>query len=170
MEEWKDIVGYEGLYQVSNMGRVKSLERMVIVGNMGGVRFVNERILKGRPNHDGYLRVAFRNKGKLIDYRIHTLVALHFISNENKYCEINHIDKNVTNNTVDNLEWCTRQHNVVHSKGKRVSKISQDNIVIDKFKSTVEASKSVNGCSSGVAMVCRGERKLYKGFIWRYDV
>ena len=103
MEIWKDVVGYEGLYQVSNMGRVKSL-------NYG-----RERILKASDNGSGYLYVALCKKGKYKNFLVHRLVAMVFISNpENKPC-IDHIDTNKRNNKVENLRWVTHEENIIYS-------------------------------------------------------
>ena len=107
MEIWKDVVGYEGLYQVSNMGRVKSL-------NYG-----RERILKASDNGSGYLYVALCKKGKYKNFLVHRLVAMVFISNpENKPC-IDHIDTNKRNNKVENLRWVTHEENMNNSLSKK---------------------------------------------------
>ena len=108
-EIWKPIKGYEGLYEISSLGRVKSLERYV--ANNGGKYLIKERILKPTKNQYGYLYVVISknniNKHKLI----HRLVAETFISNKHSKRTINHINGIKTDNTLENLEWCTHKHN-----------------------------------------------------------
>ena len=96
-EIWKDIEGYEGLYQVSNLGRVRNI-----------------RVLKPAPTKDGYLRVCFSVCGKTKGFLVHRLVAKAFIPNTQN-SEVNHIDGNKMNNSVGNLEWSTRSDNILHA-------------------------------------------------------
>lgn len=109
-EIWKDIKGYEGLYQVSNIGRVKSLKKEVN-GRGNKIRIVKERILKPVIVYNGYERVILSKNCKTKLYRVNRLVAQAFIPNNNNYPIINHIDGNKRNNIVDNLEWCSYSHN-----------------------------------------------------------
>ena len=102
-EEWRDIKGYEGKYQVSNLGRVKSLK-----DRYGNYR---EKILSMRSNKGGYKRVGLWKNGEGKTYYIHRLVAEVFIPNPNNYLEVNHKDENKQNNKVENLEWCSREYN-----------------------------------------------------------
>ena len=109
MEEiWKDIKGYECIYQVSNLGNVKSLDRLS----------TNGRRLKGKllakTNSKGYIKVTLTNKNKSDNRDIHRLVAQAFIPNPENKPQVNHIDEDKTNNTVDNLEWCTAKENINH--------------------------------------------------------
>lgn len=118
-EEWKDIIGYEGVYQISNLGRVKSLPRIIQSSNKGHVytKRVFPRFL--HPNIDafGYLNVNLYKGKKCLTKKIHRLVAEHFIPNPNGYNVINHKDENKTNNVVTNLEWCTQDYNVHYGTG-----------------------------------------------------
>ena len=102
-EIWKDIKGYEGKYQVSNLGRVKSLNYK---------RTGEEKILKPTKTEKGYLFVCLRRNSKAKSYRVHRLVAEHFIPNTDTNLEVNHKDENKENNCVTNLEWCTHIYNV----------------------------------------------------------
>lgn len=113
METWKDIKDYEGCYQVSNLGRVKSLERTV----KRGTNFlpIKERILKSYINTDGYLMVDLRKDGKRKTTRIHRIVGEAFITNLENKPEINHKDGIKINNEPENLEWCTHGENIKHA-------------------------------------------------------
>ena len=105
-EEWRDIPGYEGLYQVSNLGRVKSLEK---IDARGWHR--KEKILVQIDNMHGYYQLMlYKNKNKK-KISVHRLVALAFIPNPNNYPCVNHKDENKHNNNADNLEWCTHKYN-----------------------------------------------------------
>lgn len=134
MEEWRDIEGYEGLYQVSNEGRVKSLNfhRQKI-----------ERIIKPSTNKKGYKRVLLQNNGKKKNYLVHRLVAKTFISNPNDYPIINHKDENPSNNFVDNLEWCNSQYNNTYNNRhlKCAHKIAKSHL---GSKASDEARKHVS--------------------------
>lgn len=120
IEQWKDIEGYEGLYQVSNLGNVKSLNRTSI--KEGRDYRVKEKILKTFLCSSGYPTVVLSNNGKKETLMVHRLVALHFIPNPHKYEQINHKDENKNNNNVDNLEWCTAEYN--DNYGSRNNNIS----------------------------------------------
>lgn len=113
MEVWKDIKGYEGYYQVSNLGKVKRLAKKVLQSN-GSLAIYRERVLK-EENTKGYLRVTLSRGNKQKRFLIHRLVATHFILNINKKRFVNHIDGNKENNKFINLEWCTSSENEIHS-------------------------------------------------------
>lgn len=105
-EVWKDVAGYEGLYQVSNLGRVASLERITSKGV-----HVPYKLLSQSNDKDGYKKVGLYKDGKVEVGRVHRLVATAFIPNPYNYPVINHKDENKQNNVVDNLEWCTVKYN-----------------------------------------------------------
>lgn len=124
MEVWKDIEGYEGLYQVSNLGRVKSVTRETPFTNRWGQRITRTRkefIMKPKKQYNGYLVICLRNNGGRY-FSIHRLVANAFIPNPENKPQIDHIDGNKENNCVDNLHWVTAAENaanplwVEHSK------------------------------------------------------
>lgn len=114
LEIWKDIEGYEGLYQVSNLGRVKSLER-TIVRSDGQKRFLPEKILSCSLDDRGYVRAKMCRNNKHISKRVHRLVAETFIDNPDNKIEVNHKDGIKTNNKISNLEWATGYENLKHA-------------------------------------------------------
>ena len=168
MEEiWKDIEGYEGLYQVSNMGRVRSLRKNIIL-RQGITR--------------GYERVVLSTNNIQKGYYIHRLVATAFISNPDNLYQVNHKDENKTNNRVDNLEWCTREYNYNYgTRGKRISlkntngkksKITlQYDIngnLIKEWKSTMDVQRNLGFNQSSISKCCRGKYACAYGYIWKY--
>ena len=182
-EIWKEIVGYEGLYKVSDKGNVKSVERLDSIGRRcGGL------ILRAREHKHGYLHVALYKNGKRKNKLIHRLVSESFIPNPNFFLEVNHIDENKKNNEVANLEWCDTKYNVnygtrnVRVGNKLSKKVKATNVTngeVIRFKSTAEAGR--NGYSHGnVSSACRGcyrsgkskligDGHLYKGHSWEYE-
>lgn len=108
-EIWRDIKGYEGKYQVSNFGNVRSL----MYHNTKGIKRIS--LLKPATDGKGYLRCALSKNNILTTFKVHRLVAQAFIPNPNNYPQINHIDGNKKNNKVDNLEWCTNSINQIHA-------------------------------------------------------
>lgn len=109
IEIWKDILGYEGIYQVSNLGRIKSLARKV------GKTTVKECVVNNKPSKNGYVVVQFYKDRSAKAHNVHRVVASHFISNPNNYKVVNHINSIRSDNRVDNLEWCTQSYNLYHS-------------------------------------------------------
>ena len=173
IEIWKDIKDYEGLFQVSNLGRVKSL------GN--GRTYKTSRIRKLYTNKYGYLQVQLCKDGKRKWFRVNRLVATAFLDNPEGKTEVNHIDEDKTNNRVDNLKWEWHKDNINHgTRNERVSKamtngklskkvlqLSIDGKLIREWPSVAECGR--NGFNIGhVAACCRGEQKTHKGFLWMY--
>lgn len=113
MEVWTDIKGYEGYYQISNLGNVKSLPRVVMSAGRPIKRV--GKLLKQYRGTDGYVFVRLCKLGKAKYWRSHRLVAIHFIENPNDYPAVNHLDADVTNNQASNLEWCTIKQNNKHT-------------------------------------------------------
>lgn len=163
-EVWKDIIGYEGRYMISNFGRIKCVERIQKWGN--GYRHIKEYILtpkrKGKINP--YLTIIlYDNKGRDKTYHIHRLVALHFVDGYFDGADVNHKDGNKSNNTYTNLEWCTRSENQLHSryvlgnnigwqKGnpgpnpKKIVQLKKDGTFIKEWPSIAEAARGI-GCN-----------------------
>lgn len=185
-EIWKDIKGYEGLYQISNLGRVKSLRKWI----RGYNGYKNEeRILKPYIHHgpDYYVVTLCKNKNKKM-HLLHRLIAKAFIPNPNNYPQINHIDGNKQNNNITNLEWCTQSQNTKHAfkmglekpnrymlyKKDRISPLCKKVIqydkngnIITKFKSCAEATRITK--INHISDCCRGKVKTAGGFIWKYS-
>ena len=178
-EEWRDVVGYEGLYQVSNQGRVKSLERKVPKRN--GERTVKERILKPITDRYGYLIVCLCAGGKQKMFKVHRLVCQAFHKNpENKLC-VNHIDENKTNNAASNLEWSTYEENNNHgtrneriakgiakARSKPVGQYTRDGELIKIWPSVMETERKTGFRHSAISRVANGKYKQAYGFIWKY--
>ena len=173
MEEiWKDIKGYEGKYQVSNFGNVKSLNY-----NHTG----KEQLLKPVQYNNGYLCINLYKPLKR--FLIHRLVANAFIPNPDNLPCVNHKDENKHNNHVYNLEWCTNKYNINYgtcieriretqlndpNKSKKVYQYTLDGKFVREWKSTQECGR--NGFNQGaVSSCCRGEIKTYKGFKWSFE-
>lgn len=167
-EIWKPIEGYEGDYQVSNLGRVKSVERTRKGKNNCIVRFP-EKILKGKCDKDGYIEYALCTGHKQVKYcRAHRLVAEAFIANPNNLPQVNHINTIKNDNRVENLEWVTSQYNSVYSNSKPVGMYKNGKLV-NTFLSIAE----VTYCGYDrqvVSKCCRGVKhfKTHKGYEWRF--
>ena len=174
-EEWRDVVGYEGLYQVSDQGRVKSLERKV--PKWDGERTVKERILKPAPTKYGYLQLNLYAGGKQKALTVHRLVCEAFHENPDNKQEVNHINENKTDNRACNLEWCTRTENCNHgSRNERVAKAqskpvaqyAQDGELIKVWPSTMEVGRQTGFSQGYISLAANGKHKQACGFIWKY--
>lgn len=121
-EVWKPVKDYEGLYEVSNLGRVRSLDRKV----RGGVRVYKGKIRRLMRNWDGYLRVALTKDGNAKVFFVHRLVSMAFIPNPEGKSQVNHIDGVKSNNVLENLEWVSASENGLHAYATGLSKISEE--------------------------------------------
>lgn len=142
-EIWKDIKGYEGLYQISNLGRVKNYERKVRICRRGyeGLRIHKERIMKPSINNRGYAFVSLCKDGKYKTKFVHRMVAENFISNPNNYPCVNHKDENPLNNSIDNLEWCTYAYNNAYGgRNERISKSRKGMKFTDEHRANLSKS------------------------------
>ena len=168
-EIWKDIIGYEGLYQVSNLGRIKSLPRN------GTVK--EQKILKQTLDTNGYLTIGLHKNNKAKKINIHRIVAETFVANINNYNIINHKDGNKQNNRVDNLEWCTQKHNIKEAirlglqipyNKKPVFQYDKNGNFIKKYNSVCEAERKTKIFQSNISKCCLKQRHSAGGFVWRY--
>lgn len=160
-EIWRDIEGYEGIYQVSNKGRVKSLYKG------------SERILKLHDNGIGYLRAHLTKENTSKHIRVHRLVAQAFIPNPYNLPEINHRDENKKNNCVENLEWCDRRYNVNYGTrnertSRKILQYSKSGEFIREWQSAAEVKRVLGIDRSHISACCKGKLKSSGGFIWRY--
>lgn len=177
-EEWKPVKGYEEYYEISNLGRVRSLDRIVTQKNRWGqdiTHLYKGKVLTGDKAPNGYLSVDFRIKGHIKRKLVHRLVAEHFLDKPNGKDYINHLDCNPTNNRVENLEWCTQSENIQYAYDngtktpphqKKVEQYDMDGNLIKVWESIAQA---VRGCGcKNIRKVCIGERTKAGGFIWKY--
>lgn len=185
MEEiWKPIIGFEGCYEISNYGRIKSYRS----GNGG-------RVLSTKNSKGDYLRIVlFRDKKTRKSISIHRLVAEHFIPNPYNLPQVNHIDGNRQNNKYDNLEWCTGKHNIHHAlqlhpnmldgmieynksiRPKPILQIAKNGDVVERFPSAKAASRKTGICSRNIVQVANHDknehgylRKTAGGYLWRFE-
>ena len=172
MEIWKNIKGYEGLYQVSNMGRVKSLERKNSQG-----RTVKERILKPAVKKAGYVEVNLYAGGKPKTCKVHRLVCEAFNDNRDEKPEVNHINEIKTDNRACNLEWCTRRENNNHgthnersgkARSKPVAQCTKEGELVKTWSSLTEIGKQTGFSQGSISEAANGKRKQAYGFIWKY--
>ena len=175
-EIWKDKKDYEGLYQVSNLGRAKSLDRY-IKGKGHSLQFKKGRILKQTKDRYGYLQVTLCKNNIKKEYKVHRLVAEAFIDNPDNLSQVNHRDENKLNNNVDNLEWCDAKYNSNYGTGiERRAKSRQIPIIqytldgefVREWDSAIQAEREGGFSNSHIIAVCKGKRPHHKGYIWRY--
>ena len=177
MEEiFKNIYGYEGLYQISNLGRVKSLNYRCTK---------KEKVLKPCKNTNGYLQVHLYKDSENKYMLVHRLVADAFISNPYNLSDVNHKDEDKTNNCVSNLEWCTREYNCnfgsrnersAKSRSKLLTgvyntKLSKSVRCIETnqiFPSTMEVQRQLGFAHCSIVQCCNGKLKSAYGYHWKY--
>jgi len=165
-EEWRDIKGYEGLYKISNSGKIKSYPRN------GTVK--KERIIKPCFDKYGYLQIVLKNKTSKC-FRVHRLIALAFIPNINNLETINHIDGNKLNNTIDNLEWNSIEQNNNHAykiglnKRKSIIQFDLNGNLIKKWNSSREIERALGFLHSNILECCKGRYNQMNGFKWRFE-
>ena len=170
MEEWKDIIGYEGLYEVSNIGRVRS-------NHSGTWKIMKQSIRKG-----GYKKIFLRKNKERKSFFVHRLVATAFIPNPDKLPFINHKDENPSNNNVENLEWCTHLYNMTYGtcqerartthleKTPSILMYDKEGVLNAVFNSVVEAEKETGIPHSNIISCCKGRLKTAKGYVWKYSM
>lgn len=192
-EIWKPVKGYEGLYEVSNLGRVKRLARDIAqknpnpVSNDICVQHIEERILKTRPNKSGYPLILLRGSsdGKRRGFSVHRLVAKAFIPNPDNLPQINHKNEIRSDNRVENLEWCTNHYNMHYGNCQRriyegqhfkpVDVYTKDGKFLKHYESLVEAARATGVSTGTVSWICQGitrngvKRQTAKGYRFKYS-
>ena len=175
---WKDVVGYEGYYQVSNLGRVRSLDVEII--NKNNFKSIHRgRMMKIYNNPKGYSGLTLCKNQRKKFCLVHRLVADAFIPNPNNLPQINHIDENAHNNKADNLEWCTQSYN--NNYGNHNKKLSETQINNRPWQRAVvcvdtgvcycscrDASRNTGIRASGIWKACAGLYKQSGGYKWRF--
>lgn len=176
-EIWKDIIGYEGMYQVSNLGRIKSKERVAFRGD-GTPLHLKESIMT--PTYNTYLYARLRKDGQYKNLGIHRLVCQAFHPNPNNYPCVNHKDNNPLNNHADNLEWCTYAYNNnygTHSRRLSDTRVEKYGVAIDVYTKHGEYIKSYSSIRDAIndgytrdsiSKCCRGELDSHCGLIFKY--
>lgn len=166
IEKWKPIKNFEGLYEISNFGRLKSLPRATTSGG----------IIKTRLTR-GYETTHICKNGKHYEVKIHRLVAQAFISNPNNLPQVNHKDENKINNRVDNLEWCnssynnkygTRLERIATKIRKRISQYDTLGNFISNYSSSIEAEQKTGFSASGIRHALVNKTHFAYGYIWKY--
>lgn len=173
LEVWKPIINYEGLYEVSNFGNVRSLKGR---NNYDRIKLLTQYKC-GYNNRTPYKSVYLYNRtGGKQAFKVHRLVAIAFIPNLDNLSYINHKDENTFNNNVDNLEWCTKQYNITYGTAiqraitKRIKIVDfykGDNLVLS-FNSVLEAGEYFKVKPQNIARVARGVRKSFHGMLVKY--
>ena len=168
-EIWKDIRDYEGLYQISNIGNVKSLNYK---------QTGREKILKPSVDKDGYLFVCLCKNRKVKPFKVHRLVAQAFISNPNNYPQVNHKNEIKDDNRLENLEWCDAKYNVNYGtiKERTAEKLSKpvlkidpiSNEIVAEFPSIKEVERQLGYKQGNISKCCKGNRNTCGGYKWRY--
>jgi len=181
-EIWKAIEGYEGIYQVSSFGRVRSVKRTVKrLGRYGNNSTFNVKgeILSQWKRSDGYMSVTLRSGKKQKTYLVHRLVIETFNPNPDASQWINHKDENKSNNNISNLEWCTPSYNNTYNDihlrknmpyKKAVQQMTLDGKFIAEYESAAEAARQTGFSKGGISSSCNGEKGFanYHGYRWKY--
>lgn len=175
-EIWKAIEGFEGYYEISNLGRLKSLDRVVKCRTRS--KMIAGKIMNPTPNKNGYLCVDLRKNGKRHGSRINRLVAIAFIPNPNDLPEVNHMDGNKKNNIASNLEWATGSQNTRHAVrygfidiGKAQKARKRPVICTttgDQYASATEAAKMLGLNHQSISRVALGQRKSIHGYHFQF--
>jgi hypothetical protein len=174
--KWADVIGYEGLYEVSTDGRIRTVQHVT-----NGHTIPSKELAVSIYKSQRYARVRLYKDGKSKDILVHRIVAETFIPNPENKPQVNHIDGNRTNNRVDNLEWCTQAENnrhaidnglqnpytAIEATKKKVLQLSMDGEFIKEWSSLTEAAKSLKLQVSNISHCCSGRIRSTGGYKWR---
>lgn len=181
-EIWKDIVHYEGLYQASNLGNIRSVDR-VVVSNNGKSQFRKGMTLKQRKNHKGYKVVRLSKEGNANNKFVHVLVLESFCKRPYGLTQINHKDENKSNNRLENLEYCDNVYNQNYGscssnkskstindirKSKKVVQFTKDGTLIKEFPSLHEIERTLGFQHGHVRDACNGKLHTAYGYKWKW--
>lgn len=179
-EQWKPIKGYEGMYEVSDHGRIRSVDRIGYKRHNSGCMaryFYKGQIIRQRASELGYKTVGLSKNGKQKHFSVHRLVGFHFLEKpDGKDC-INHIDANPSNNHVSNLEWCTQSENIQYAYDhgtkrpphlKPVGQYDDDWNLIKVWEGQTAAARALGTHQANIMKVCYGEREHAGGFRWKF--
>ena len=173
-EVWKDVVGWEQSHQVSNYGRVRTKERRKKWGTY--MRLQKSRVLSQCRKANGYLSLHLNDENSFKNAYVHRLVVEAFVRPMAKDEEVNHLDKNKTNNRVDNLEICSRKENMLYSKNdlferqaRRVYRYTLDGSFDKEYRSLTEASQDNGANPPCIVRACKGERNIVNHYYFRYE-
>jgi hypothetical protein len=179
-ELWKPIKGFEGLYEVSNMGRFRSIEKTkttTVKNGSTAIMRVRPRLLKMHKVKNGYCHVHLSKDSKKYEYSAHRLVALHFCDGYADGLVVNHKNEIKSDNRSSNLEWCTEEYNrnygtrterCAKSNQKRVAQYTSDGVLIAEYESGKEASEKTGYHRACISDWCRGAHPCKSGFIWKF--
>lgn len=161
MENWVDIKNYEGVYQVSDLGRIRSLDRVDSAG-----RNRKGRIIKPSIKPGGYLSLNLCKSGTVVNFNVHRLVAKSFLENEENKEQVNHIDFDKTNNCKTNLEWVTGKENLKHFLDNKTKKCKKPRTIYQEMQYTeIELIKDMY--ENKIKISAKLGKKLTQNYIWR---
>ena len=177
MEIWKPVKGYENCYEVSDAGRIRSLDRTIVFKDGRKRKFYGQILNTQSTNNSGYITVGLHDTGSAKTVLLHRVVAEAFIDNPNGYEEVNHIDQNKFNNSASNLEWCTHKENVNHGdeiergaikQRKSFRQLDMDGNLIRVWNGFKKMQRETGFERKSVYECCIGKRESYKGYRWEY--
>lgn len=195
MEKWKPIIGFEGLYECSNLGNLRSVTK-IVRRDENSTKIIKGRVIKQQMGTSGYKCVTFSKDGKLSNHRVHRLIAASFIKNPNEKAQVNHINEIKTDNRSENLEWVTHHENQLHGtrierlkastdnngiknpmygrigalnpKSKPVIQYCKKGKKINEFDSAATVNRELGFNSSSVSRAAKGKLKTAHGYVWKY--
>lgn len=171
MENWKKIEGYNGRYEVSDKGNVRSIDMFI------GTHVYKGKVLCPHKKKNGYLEIGLTYKGKRKYELIHRIVAKAFISNPDRLPCVNHKDEMKTNNSVTNLEWCDYRYNSTYGtriersflkQRKKIIQYTREGHVVCEYVSIQEAGRKTKISAGHICHACKGIRPMAGGYIWKY--